>query len=75
MTAKTPQSEPSLLVKDSPYLMRIWEGNYLPHHEIERRALGAQRLKERLSSIPWYAAKAGRDPDFSHHFYTGGVKE
>lgn len=73
MTAETPQSEPFSLVKGSAYLMRLWEGNHLPHYEIERRALGAQRLKERLSSIPRYAAKAARDPDFWQHFYASCI--
>jgi hypothetical protein len=32
----------------------------LSHKEQERQRLGAERLKERLSSIPWYA-EAARD--------------
>ena len=34
--------------KSSPYLMRLWEGNYLPHYEIERRAQGARRIKKAI---------------------------
>lgn len=75
MSNTASQTEPSALVKESPYLMRLWTGGYLPPEEIERRAQGARRLKERLSSIPWYAAKAAKDPDFWHHFYTSGVNE
>ena len=32
----------------------------LSQEELDRRERGAQRLKERLSAIPWYAAKAAK---------------
>jgi len=36
---------------------RISQMQPLPQEEVERRQLAAQRLKERLSSIPFYAEK------------------
>jgi hypothetical protein len=37
----------------------------LPLPELERRALAAERLKEELSSIPFYAKRAAeRGPDY-----------
>jgi hypothetical protein len=32
--------------------------------ELERRKQAAERLKEQLSSHPWYAEQAKKDPDF-----------
>ena len=38
--------------------------------ERERREQGTQRLKERLSSIPWYAQQAQKDgPEFWDKLY------
>ena len=43
--------------------------------ERERRARGAQRLKERLSSVPFYADAAMRDgPGYWEKFYASRVK-
>lgn len=48
--------------------------NSLTPSELERRRLGAQRLKERFSSIPFYAKAAERDgPGYWEKFYASGV--
>jgi len=43
----------------------------LPPEEVERRRLAAQRMKERLSSIPFYAKK---DDVFWRTFQASRVK-
>lgn len=73
MSDSDSKPEPSELVKASPYLTTLWTGGYLPPEEIERRARGAQRLKEAFSSIPFHARKAAKDPDYWHHFYVSRV--
>jgi hypothetical protein len=45
----------------------------LPLKEVERRALGAERLREALSSTPFYANRAAKDPDYWHTLYESGV--
>lgn len=73
MLDTTSQAEPSDLVKASPSLMAIWTSGHLPPQEIERRALGAQRLKEVLASIPWHVRKAERNPDYWNVLYASRV--
>lgn len=73
MPDTTLRPEPSDLVKASPSLMAIWTSGHLPPQEIERRALGAIRLKEAFSSIPWHARKAAKDPDYWNGFYASRV--
>jgi len=69
----TSTQEPSDLVKASPSLMELWESGQIPHAELERRALGAQRLKELYSSDPYYARRAEKDPDYWHGFYASRI--
>ena len=64
--------EPSDLVKASPYLMALLSYG-MDSREVERRARGAERLKETHSHIPWYARKAARDPDYWDQFYDSRV--
>ncbi len=72
MSDTTSQPEPSAQVKVSPLLMECYALG-VPVHELERQALGAQRLKERYSSIPWHAQKAEKDPDYWNRFYGSGI--
>lgn len=65
--------EPSELVKASPLLMNLWTSGHHPPQEIERRALGGQRLKEAFSSTPFYAQAAQSDPDYWNEFYASRV--
>lgn len=65
--------EPSELVKASPFLMKLWGTGVLPKAELERRARGAERLKEAFSSIPFYAQRAKANPDFWNEFYDSRV--
>jgi hypothetical protein len=44
----------------------------LPLLELERRALGAERLREALCSTPFYAERAKKDPDYWHKHYMAG---
>ena len=69
-TISTP--EPSELVKASQYLMNLLMLG-LPLREVERRARGAERLKEACSSTPFYTERAKKDPDYWHKFYAGMV--
>jgi len=50
---------------------RISEMPPLPPEEVERRRLAQQRLKDRLSSIPFYAKK---DDAFWHTFQASRIK-
>ncbi|MEJ0004385.1 MAG: hypothetical protein WDN30_14160 [Pararobbsia sp.] len=59
--------EPSELVTASSYLMELWTAGFLTPAEVERRAAGAHRLKERLSSHPWHAAKREDRPGILEH--------
>lgn len=45
----------------------------LSEAEIERRRLGAIRLKELYSLNPLYAAKAAQDPEYWSKLYDGRV--
>lgn len=67
-----PQPEPSDLVKASPFLMDCLKHG-LPLAEIERRARRAQHLAEVYSSIPFYAQRAARDPDYWNRLYVSRV--
>lgn len=60
--------EPSELVKASPLLMECYALG-VSIQELERQARGAERLKEAYSSIPFYARRAARDPDYWNKFY------
>lgn len=75
MPDTTSQTEPSELVKASPYLMRLWTGGWLEKADVERRARGAQRTKEAFSSIPWYARQAEKDPDYWNVFFLSHVNK
>lgn len=65
--------EPSETLKAHPYLMRCWTGGYLDLQECERRARGADRLKEVYSSIPFHAQKAAKDPEYWDSLYASAV--
>lgn len=69
MPESTPRPEPSELVRASRSLMSLWEVGFLPPQEIERRALGAQRLRQAFSSIPWHAERAAKHPDYWNDLY------
>ena len=73
MLDTTLRPEPSELVKASPSLMESWTAGVLPPSEIERRALGAQRLKEVFSSIPWHAQNSKDDPDYWNVLYASSA--
>ena len=45
----------------------------LTPEEVERRALGAERLKEAFSSIPWHAQKAAKNPEYWNNLYGSRV--
>lgn len=64
--------EPSELVKASPLLMGCL-AHGLPIQECERRAQGAQRLKEAFSSTPFYAQRAAKDPDYWNELYGSSI--
>jgi len=53
--------------------MRTYEDGHLSLAECERRARGAERLKEAFSSIPWHAKRAASDPDYWNKFYDSQV--
>ncbi|NDW45570.1 hypothetical protein [Ruegeria sp. PrR005] len=69
MSDTTSHLEPSELVKASPFLMSFLKARLYPLAELERRALGAQRLKEAYSCVPFYAQRAAKDPDYWNEFY------
>ena len=69
----TSPPEPSALVKASRFLSELWKSGVIPHEELERRALGAERLRETFSSIPFYAQRAAEDPDYWNLLYTSRV--
>ena len=73
MLDTTSKPEPSELVKASPYLMELWTAGFLTPEEVERRALGAERLKEAFSSIPWHAQKAAKNPEYWNNLYGSSV--
>lgn len=54
-------------------LEKLISENSLSPEELERRKLAQQHLKERLSSIPWYAEAEKRDPDFWEKFHASMV--
>lgn len=64
---------PSDTLKAHPSLMRTFEGGQLSLEECERRALGCERLRELYSSIPYYAQRAARDPDYWSRLYDSRV--
>ncbi len=70
-TTSTPT--PSALVQASGFLMGLWKSGHLPPEEVERRAQGAQRLKEAFSSIPWHTSRAERDPEYWNTLYASQV--
>lgn len=45
----------------------------MPIQECERRAEGAERLKEAFCSIPFYAQRAAKDPDYWSKLYDSRV--
>ena len=63
------RAEPSELVRASRSLMSLWEVGFVPPQEIERRALGVQRLRWAFSSIPWHAERAAKGPDYWNDLY------
>jgi len=58
----------------SPLRKRIGAVSPLSQAELDRRTQGAQRLKERLSRVPFYAKQAKGDPDYWQKFYASRVK-
>ena len=73
MLDTTSRPEPSEMVKASPSLMAIWTSGHLPPEELDRRALGAIRLSEAFSSVPFYAQRVAKDPDYWNEFYASRV--
>ena len=73
MLDTTSKAEPSELVKASPLLMSLWEGENAPREEVERRALGAQRLSTAFSSIAWHTRKSANQPDYWNVLYASQV--
>ena len=69
MLDTTSEAEPSDLVKASPLLMKYWNAGLYPLEELERRALGAIRLREAFSCVPFYAQRAESNPDYWNEFY------
>ncbi|ROM75119.1 hypothetical protein BK654_19990 [Pseudomonas brassicacearum] len=65
--------KPSATLRADSFWMQIWQSGALSIQEAERRALGSQRLKEAYSSVPFYARKAARDPQFWSKFYASRV--
>ena len=63
---------PSGLVKASPLLMGCLMLG-MDGREMERRARGAQRLKEAFSSILWHTQRAAKDPDYWHGLYASRI--
>jgi len=57
----------------SPLQVLLAQVPPLPPEEIARRKLGAQRLKERLSCVPFYAKAAEGNPECWDHFYASRV--
>ena len=53
--------------------MTLFKNGVIPLQELERRARGAERLKEACSSTPFYTERAKKDPDYWHKFYAGMV--
>jgi len=53
--------------------MQTYEGGHLSLAECERRARGVERLKEVYSSIPFYAQRAAKDPEYWTKFYDSRV--
>jgi hypothetical protein len=45
----------------------------MDRREVERRARGAERLREAFSSVPFYAQRAEKDPDYWHSLYVSRV--
>jgi hypothetical protein len=64
MQPSTSLQEPSEILKANSYWMKHYLGGYLPLELCERRARVSLRLKELYSSIPWYAQRAERDPEY-----------
>jgi hypothetical protein len=60
--------KPSATLQADSFWMAIWQREALSIQEAERRAQGSQRSKEAYSSIPFYARKAARDPQFGASF-------
>lgn len=73
MRDTTSQPEPSELVKASPLLTALWQSGVLSKAELERRARGAERLKEAFSSTPFYAQRAAKNPDYWNDLYSSRV--
>ena len=69
MSKPTSKPKPSELVKASPLLTELYESGVILVEELERQARGAERLKEAYSSIPFYARRAAKDPDYWNKFY------
>ena len=48
------------MVRAVPLLMQLWQNGVIPKPELERQARGVARLKEVLSSTPFYVQRAQR---------------
>ena len=48
-------------------------GENVPREEVERRALGTQRLSAAFSSIAWHTRKAANQPDYWNVLYASQV--
>ena len=73
MLDTTSKAKPSETLRAHPSLMRTFELGHLSLAECERRARGAERLKERFSCVPFYAQKAMNDPDYWSKFYDSRI--
>lgn len=69
----TSRAEPSATLRANPFLMGMYARGLLPLHEIERQAEGTERLREELSSLPFHARKAAKDPDYWNTLYGSAI--
>ncbi|WP_340107802.1 hypothetical protein [Pikeienuella sp. HZG-20] len=68
-----PKPPPSETLRAHPGLMKLYESGGMEVEELERRARGAERLKEAFSSIPWHTRRAEKDPDYWSLLYDSRV--
>lgn len=73
MPDTTSKPEPSDLVKASPLMLGLFESGVIAPEEVERQALGAQRLKEAFSSMPFHTRRAAKDPEYWNDLYSSRI--
>ncbi len=69
----TSLQEPSEILKANSLWLRIYTSGRLPLELCERRARVSLRLKEVYCSIPYYAQRAERDPEYWNILCGSGV--